>query len=63
MTHEKNAHDHIDAAKDEIKSAAGAVVDGAKEKAHEVVADLAKSVEDAAHKVEHHGDKDQPLAK
>lgn len=63
MTHEKNAHEHIDAAKEDIKSAAEAVVDGAKEKAHEVVADLAKSVEDTAHKVEHHGDKDQPLAK
>ncbi len=54
MTHaESNAHSHLGAAKEELKSAASVVVGEAKDKVESVVAYAAEKVGEAADHVEH----------
>jgi hypothetical protein len=54
MTHsESNAHSHLGAAKEELKSAAAVVIEDAKEKVESVVAHAAEKVGEAADHVEH----------
>lgn len=46
--HDKSTHSHLNAAKDEIRSAAEAAIDTAKDKVSDVVEDIATKVSDAA---------------
>jgi hypothetical protein len=58
MTHsENNDHNHLETAKDELKSAAAVVVEEAKEKVESVVAHVAEKVGEAADHVEHNATK------
>jgi uncharacterized protein YjbJ (UPF0337 family) len=51
MTHHENAHDHLEAAKDEVKSAAETLVGEAKEKMHDAVEAVSEKLHDAVEKV------------
>lgn len=54
MTHsESNAHNHLDSAKEELKSAAVVAVEKSKDKVEEVVAKVAEKVSDVADRVQH----------
>lgn len=54
MTHsDSNAHSHLDSAKEELKSAAAVVIEEAKEKAEEIVSNIAEKVGEAADHVQH----------
>ena len=58
MTHsESNAHNHLDSAKEELKSAAVVVIEDAKEKVENVVAHVAEKVGEAADHVQHKTEK------
>ena len=54
MEENNKVQDHLDAAKEEIKSAAATVVSDTKDKAKEIVADIATTVSDAADKLHDH---------
>jgi len=51
MEDHKEVHNHLDAAKEEIKSAADALATETKDKAKEVVANIASSISNAADKI------------
>jgi hypothetical protein len=58
MTHaESNTHNHLGAAKEELKSAAGVVIEEAKEKIESVVVNVAEKVGEAADHVQHEATK------
>lgn len=53
MTHsDSNAHSHLDSAKEELKSAAAVVIEEAKDKAEEIVSNIAEKVGEAADHLE-----------
>ena len=58
MTHsDSNAHSHLDSAKEELKSAAAVVIEEAKDKAEEIVSNIAEKVGEAADHVQHEATK------
>ena len=51
MEKKSTVHEHLNAAKEELKNAAEVIVESTKDKAKEMVADAAESVSHAADKV------------
>ncbi len=51
MEQNNKVHDHLDAAKEELKNAAEVLISDTKDKAKEIVGNVAASISDAADKV------------